>query len=78
MAFDIGGIPDMIIHNENGYLARKFDVVDLAHGIKLILQNPELAQRWGSNAREHIFSNYESSMIARQHIELYQRVIRRG
>ncbi|WP_297893756.1 glycosyltransferase [uncultured Desulfovibrio sp.] len=78
VAFDIGGIPDMIIHNENGYLARKFDVVDLAHGIKLILQSPELAQRWGSNAREHIFSNYESSMIARQHIELYQRVIRRG
>lgn len=78
VAFDIGGIPDMVIHNKNGYLAKAFDVADLAYGIKLILQNPELAQRWGRNAREHIFSNYESSMIARQHIELYQRIIRRG
>jgi glycosyltransferase involved in cell wall biosynthesis len=34
VAFDIGGMPDMIEHQKNGYLAKPYDVTDLAHGIE--------------------------------------------
>ena len=34
VAFDIGGMPDMILHGENGYLAKAFEVSDLEKGIK--------------------------------------------
>lgn len=33
VAFDVGGMPDMIVHGENGYLARAFDCEELAKGI---------------------------------------------
>lgn len=34
VAFDIGGMSDMIVHRENGYLAKPFDAEDLAKGIQ--------------------------------------------
>ena len=37
--FDVGGIPDMIKHKENGYLAKYRDAEDIANGIKFCLEN---------------------------------------
>jgi glycosyltransferase involved in cell wall biosynthesis len=39
VGFNIGGIPDMIRHKENGYLAKYKDATDIAEGIKYCLQN---------------------------------------
>ena len=41
VAFDVGGMPDMISHKENGYLACHKDVADLANGIEWVLNNNE-------------------------------------
>lgn len=43
LAFDIGGMPDMIAHKENGYLAQPYEVEDLAKGLSFILN--ELSER---------------------------------
>ena len=37
VAFDQGGVPDLIDHRENGYLARPGDPADLARGIAWVL-----------------------------------------
>jgi glycosyltransferase involved in cell wall biosynthesis len=37
--FNIGGIPDLIKHKENGYLARYKDADDLATGVKYCLES---------------------------------------
>ena len=34
VAFDIGGMPDMILHGENGYLVKPFDISELAKRIE--------------------------------------------
>jgi len=39
VGFDIGGIPDMIRHKENGYLAEYKNAEDIATGIRYCLQN---------------------------------------
>ena len=39
VAFNIGGMPDAIEHKINGYLAKPFDVDDLARGITWALEN---------------------------------------
>lgn len=39
VAFDTGGIPDLIRHKQNGYLARYKDPADLAAGLEFCLQN---------------------------------------
>jgi glycosyltransferase involved in cell wall biosynthesis len=38
VGFDIGGIPEIIKHKENGYLAKYRDPEDLAEGIRYCLE----------------------------------------
>ena len=37
--FNVGGIPDLIRHKQNGYLAKYMNTKDLADGINWILEN---------------------------------------
>lgn len=78
VAFDVGGISDIVLHNESGYLASPFDIEDLAHGINLVLESPSRADAWGRRARQHIIENFESSLIACQHMELYSEILQKG
>ena len=38
VAFDVGGLPDLVEHGRTGYLARPFETDDLAKGIALLLE----------------------------------------
>ena len=38
VAFNVGGLPELIDHRSNGYLAQPFDVKDLAEGIFWVIQ----------------------------------------
>lgn len=72
-AFDVGGMPDMIVHLASGYLARPFDVADLAEGIRWILTHPshaELAER----ARSTVAENFSLPIVARKYLDLYREV----
>ncbi len=42
VAFDVGGMPDMIDHLEDGYLAKLKSPEDLAKGINTLLSNPDM------------------------------------
>lgn len=70
-AFDTGGIPDMIDHRQNGYLAAFRSADDLATGIAYILDNPEL----GVPAREKILREFNNQKVAGQYIEVYQSML---
>lgn len=39
LAFDTSGIRDIIIHKQNGYLAKKFEIIDLLAGIQWLSEN---------------------------------------
>ncbi len=39
VAFNVGGIPDMVVHMVNGYLAKPYDINDLASGMEWILND---------------------------------------
>jgi glycosyltransferase involved in cell wall biosynthesis len=51
VAFDCGGLPDVVEHGGTGYLARPFDPADLAHGIEWVLDDPERRRGLGAAAR---------------------------
>ncbi len=73
VAFDVGGISDMVEHKINGYLAKPFDVNDLCSGIDYILKNKD--KGLGINARSKIIENYSYDKIAKQYIELYRKLL---
>ena len=75
VAFDIGGIPDMIEHQRNGYLARAFDTENLAMGIRWILENEERRLELSRQARSRAVEKYALPTIARRHVQLYQELL---
>lgn len=75
IAFEIGGIPDIIDHKKNGYLAKPFDVDDLANGIKWCLESDERIEKLSKSARKRAVNKFDSKLISAQVIELYKKVL---
>lgn len=65
VGFDVGGIPDMISHKGNGYLAKYKDSEDLAEGIKFCLHN---------NIKGYMLNDFKSSLIVKKHLDLIKYV----
>ncbi|MDP3970735.1 MAG: glycosyltransferase [bacterium] len=74
VAFNIGGMPDMIDHQNNGYLAKAFDVDELAAGIVWVLEDKERWQKLSSQSRIKAENNYTYSEQAKKYSELYQSI----
>jgi glycosyltransferase involved in cell wall biosynthesis len=73
VAFNSGGIKDMIDHGENGYLAEFMSVKDMAKGIITVLA--ENSNSYSINARKKIVENFSYDIIAGKHFQLYQRLL---
>ncbi len=74
VSFDIGGIPEVIDHQINGYVARAFDSQDLATGISWVLsQNSPLNLR--QNARKKAEQEYSLGVQANQYRSLYESLL---
>jgi glycosyltransferase involved in cell wall biosynthesis len=75
VAFKTGGIPDMVSHLVNGYLAEYESAEDLATGIEWLYQE-ENAADIQKEARLTILRNFSEEVIAAKHIMLYESVIK--
>ena len=71
VAFNIGGIPDLIDHLQNGYLAEYCNATDFARGIKWVLENSERYQSLSKNAREKTAELYSYPVVAKQYKAVY-------
>jgi glycosyltransferase involved in cell wall biosynthesis len=75
VAFSVGGMPDMIDHLENGYLASPDSVEDLANGIKWYVNNQDKYKEHIINARTKVIKNFNQDIIAARYIELYSKLL---
>ncbi|MEL4306292.1 glycosyltransferase family 4 protein [Methanococcoides sp. LMO-2] len=71
VAFDIGGMSDMIVHKENGYLAKPFDVDDLAKGIEWVVEQDQRKEYLSEASRKYVEKNFELKSIAKKYADLY-------
>ena len=74
VAFDIGGMPDMIDHKLNGYLAKPFETSDLAAGINWVLSDNSRYKELCIKAREKAVTCFDIEKIAGQYESLYQEI----
>ena len=72
VAFDIGGMCDMIEHEQNGYLAKPFDIEDLVRGIAWVLEDEERLRKLGVNGREKIEHNFTLEIQANNYLSIYK------
>ncbi len=67
VGFEVGGIPDMISHKKNGYLAKYKDSGDIAEGIKFCINN---------RIKGYRLPDFEPSVIVQKHLELFEQIKR--
>lgn len=74
VAFETGGIPDMVKHLQNGYIAKYKSATDLADGIEWIFldEDREYVQK---EARKSILNDFAPTVIALEHLALYERLL---
>ena len=70
VGFNVGGIPEMIDHKENGYVARYRDARDLAEGIRYALAGENHA-RLAAAARDKVMRCYSEEAVAKQYLSEY-------
>lgn len=74
-AFDVCGIPDIIEHKVNGWLASPFNSEELARGIEWILGDTDIQQKVSENARDKALKTYSYSNVSKQFFELYSKIL---
>lgn len=75
VAFNIGGMPDMIEHKRNGYLAEEKAPEDLAIGIEWIIVDDERRKKISVNAREKALREYTLKTQAERYVNLYKSLL---
>jgi len=74
IAFITGGIPDMVQHQYNGYLAEYRSSESFADGMEWIINYPD-KEKLTQQARQTVMEKFAEDIIAQKHIDLYNRVL---
>jgi glycosyltransferase involved in cell wall biosynthesis len=76
VGFRVGGIPEMIDHLFNGYVANFQDAEDLAKGIHYVLDEAD-QQALSSSCVQKVAHNYSQQSVANKYIEIYDTILHR-
>lgn len=74
VAFRVGGIPEMIDHQRNGYLAKYRDADDLAEGIHWALDEAD-TEEVRRQCLQKVAANYSQRTVAMRYIEVYNQAM---
>jgi glycosyltransferase involved in cell wall biosynthesis len=75
VAFNVGGIPDMIQDNENGLLVQVQNSQELAQKINYLLENKEVRTRLGQAGFQTVRERYTLAIQAGNYINLYKSLL---
>jgi glycosyltransferase involved in cell wall biosynthesis len=75
VGFDTGGIPEMIDHKQNGYVAEYKNAEDLANGIEWVLENTEKLNLSEACIKK-VKANYSESVVAEKYLSLYHNLLK--
>jgi glycosyltransferase involved in cell wall biosynthesis len=74
IAFTTGGIPDMVQHQYNGYLAEYRSATSFADGMEWLINYPD-RPALQKQARQSVIDKFSEKVIADQHIRLYRELL---
>lgn len=71
VAFNTGGLPDIVEHQRTGYLAEAFDPEDLANGIRWVLSDTERMKALAVDARAVAVERFSNEVVVPQYLAVY-------
>jgi N-acetyl-alpha-D-glucosaminyl L-malate synthase BshA len=71
----VGGLPEVVVHGESGFLCCVGDVYEMAEAIKMLLQNDRRRKAMGKTARERAITQFHIHDVVAQYEAYYRRLI---
>lgn len=75
IATRVGGLPEVVVDGENGFLRPVGDVDAMAEAALELLQDEERRQRFSQAAREWAIGTFEQSRVVERYRDIYRRVL---
>jgi glycosyltransferase involved in cell wall biosynthesis len=75
VATDVGGTGAVVRHNVDGILIKPRDPGAISTAVNFLLENPEIADEMGREARERVETTSSWSIIASRYEEVYKKVL---
>lgn len=71
----VGGIPEIILHEQTGLLMEPRDSETLSQHLLQLIENPVLKDKLASQARQHIQDKFSLESMVRGNFEVYQKIL---
>lgn len=78
IATRVGGIPEQIVHSQNGLLVNPGDASELANAIEFALLNPKWRVEAGRRGKARFEHSYRVDVAVRRYMEIYDEMIFSG
>ena len=75
IANDVGGIPEIVHHQETGLLSDSVPGSELTHAARQLIESPELRLRLGAAAREFVLAHATCDRMAAQTVAVYEELL---
>lgn len=76
VATAVGGVPDVVVDGETGYLVEAGDVKGMTEAIIELLRSPEKASEMGSTGREAVYPRFAAQTLIANVERLYAELLR--
>jgi N-acetyl-alpha-D-glucosaminyl L-malate synthase BshA len=73
---DVGGVPEIVNHGKEGFLAPKGDIEKISENIIALLTNKELRMKFGRAARDRTCHEFSPEKVIPQYEKVYKQIIK--
>ena len=74
---DVPGCRDVVDHGRSGLLVPLRDSMALTLAIRLLLENPDLARKFGKEARKKVMAEFQVSLVNERTLEQYETLLKK-
>ena len=74
VAFNVGGVPDVVVHEQTGLLVDTISAPHLLSSIDRLIHSPEVMKRQGQNGRIRVENNFSLARQAEAWVECLKRL----
>jgi glycosyltransferase involved in cell wall biosynthesis len=71
VTFETGGIPELVLHNETGYVAKYKDFNDLIFGFDFLYKNIDIRETMSTKAKRRVNEYFTIQRMCQEYQELY-------
>jgi glycosyltransferase involved in cell wall biosynthesis len=73
---NMGGMPEIVMNDINGYVVNVKDFETLASRIEHLLSEPRVSKRLGTTGRKMVCTHYTKGIMTKSHLDIYRNLLK--